>query len=195
METDEPLVDAGTGLPVVSLYGPDAASLRPRAEQLDGLDAMVYDLQDVGSRYYTFVYTMSYAMEACRDAGIPCIVLDRPNPLGGSRVEGPVSREELTSFVGRYPIAVRHGMTTAELARLFNEAFAIGCDLRIVPMTGWRRRMESEDSGLPWVLPSPKTCTSSARIARMIEVAVMARPSGVVLKYFLPPLDRWKAPH
>ena len=159
METVEGRGDAATGLPVVSLYGATADSLRPARQDLEGLDAIVYDLQDVGSRYYTFVYTMSYVMEACRDAGIPVVVLDRPNPLGGVEVEGPVSRDELTSFVGRYPIAVRHGMTSAELARMFDEAFGIGCDLRIVPMAGWRRRMEFEDTGLPWVLPSPNMPT------------------------------------
>lgn len=159
METVDNSGDATSGLPVVSLYGSDASSLRPTPQQLEGLDAIVYDLQDVGSRYYTFVYTMSYVMEACRDAGIPVVVLDRPNPLGGAQVEGPVSRNELTSFVGRYPIAVRHGMTSAELARLFDEAFGIGCDLRIVPMAGWRRHMAFEDTGLPWVLPSPNMPT------------------------------------
>jgi len=151
--------DAGTGLPVSSLYGSDPASLRPRREDLEGLDAVVCDLQDVGSRYYTFVYTMSYVMEAAAEAGLPVVVLDRPNPLGGDAVEGPVLDPSLASFVGRYPIPVRHGMTPAELGRLFNEAFGIGCDLRVVPMGGYERTMGFGQTGLPWVAPSPNMPT------------------------------------
>ena len=165
MERVDERRDAVTGLPVVSLYGADAASLRPRREDLAGLDAVVVDLQDVGSRYYTFVYTLSYVMEACRDASIPVVVLDRPNPIGGLRAEGPVLEPGLESFVGRYPIAVRHGMTQGELARLFNDAFGIGCDLRVVPIEHWRRDMHHEDTGLPWVLPSPNMPTpDTARV-------------------------------
>jgi uncharacterized protein YbbC (DUF1343 family) len=159
MEAVAEPADPATGLPVVSLYGADEASLRPRPEHLGALDAIVYDLQDVGSRYYTFVYTLSFLMEAAREAGIPLVVLDRPNPIGGTAVEGPVLDPAFSSFVGRYPIPVRHGMTTAELARLFNEAFGIGCDLRIAPMHGWRRGMYFDDTGLPWVLPSPNMPT------------------------------------
>ncbi|HEX6853416.1 MAG TPA: DUF1343 domain-containing protein [Candidatus Polarisedimenticolaceae bacterium] len=151
--------DPTLGLPVISLYGADEASLRPAPSHLDGLDAIVYDLQDVGSRYYTFVYTLSFVMEAAREAGIPVLVLDRPNPIGGIAVEGPVLDPEWSSFVGRYPIPVRHGMTTGELARLFHDAFGVACDLRVVPMDGWRRRMHAADTGLPWVLPSPNMPT------------------------------------
>jgi uncharacterized protein YbbC (DUF1343 family) len=151
--------DERTGLPVVSLYGHRVDSLRPRPQDLDGIDGVIYDLQDVGSRYYTFVYTLSYVMEAARDAGIPVIVLDRPNPIGGVRLEGPVLELAMSSFVGRYPLPVRHGMTPAELARLFNEHFGIDCDLRVVPMTGWRRSMHHDDTGLPWVAPSPNMPT------------------------------------
>ncbi len=148
-------VDAATGLPVTSLYGADPVSLRPKREDLDGLDAVLCDLQDVGSRYYTFVYTMSHVMEAAADAGVPVVVLDRPNPLGGRSIEGPVLEPALSSFVGRYPLPVRHGMTAAELALLFNDAFGIGCDLRTVPMRGWTRGMRFADTLLPWVAPSP----------------------------------------
>lgn len=151
--------DPSLGLPVISLYGADEASLRPAPEHLDGLDAIVYDLQDVGSRYYTFVYTLSFVMEAAREAGIPVVVLDRPNPIGGIAVEGPVLEPRWSSFVGRFPIPVRHGMTTAELARLFREAFDVACDLRVVAMSGWRRSMHHDDTGLPWVLPSPNMPT------------------------------------
>lgn len=157
--------DRALGVPVVSLYGADEASLRPRPEHLEGLDAIVYDLQDVGARFYTFVTTLSYVMEAARDAGIPVVVLDRPNPIGGTAVEGPVLEPRWSSFVGRYPIPVRHGMTTAELAGLFNAEFGIGCDLRLVPLTGWRRSMHFEQTGLPWVLPSPNMPTpDTARV-------------------------------
>jgi uncharacterized protein YbbC (DUF1343 family) len=159
--TTEPV----TGLPVISLYGASTDSLRPRAEDLAGLDAVIYDLQDVGSRYYTFVYTLSYVMEAARDADVAVVVLDRPNPLGGETLEGPVLDPDLASFVGRYPLPVRHGLTSGELARLFNDAFGIGCDLRVVEMRGWRRSMGFEDTRLPWVPPSPNMPTpATARV-------------------------------
>jgi uncharacterized protein YbbC (DUF1343 family) len=161
---DEP-ADRATGLPIVSLYGDTEGSLRPKPEHLKGLDAIVYDLQDVGARFYTFVYTLSYVMEAAREADIPVIVLDRPNPIGGIAVEGPVLDPSLASFVGRFPLPVRHGMTVGELARLFRDAFAIGGDLRVVPMSGWTRDMQFEDTGLPWVLPSPNMPTpETARV-------------------------------
>ena len=154
-----------TGRPVISLYGNGVVSLRPRAEHLADLDAIVVDVQDVGSRYYTFVYTMSYLMEAAAPLGLPVVVLDRPNPIGGERIEGPVLRPELASFVGRYPIPVRHGMTVGELAGLFNREFGIGCDLRVVEMRGWKRSMEFEATGLPWVPPSPNMPTvTTARV-------------------------------
>jgi uncharacterized protein YbbC (DUF1343 family) len=157
--------DPATGLPVVSLYGETEASLRPGVRDLDGLDAVVHDLQDVGSRYYTFVYTLAYVMEAASEAGIPVVVLDRPNPIGGVDVEGPVLEPALRSFVGRYPIPVRHGLTTAELAVLFRDAFGVRCDLRLVPMEGWRRAWHFEDTGLPWVAPSPNMPTpDTARV-------------------------------
>jgi uncharacterized protein YbbC (DUF1343 family) len=157
--------DRTTGLPIVSLYGDTVSSLRPKPEQMKGLDAIVYDLQDVGTRFYTFIYTLSYMMEAAREAGIPIVVLDRPNPIGGLEVEGPVLDPACASFVGRFPLPVRHGMTTGELASLFRDAFAIGGDLRVVPLSGWTRDMQFEDTGLPWVLPSPNMPTpETARI-------------------------------
>lgn len=147
--------DPLTGLPVVSLYGADPASLSPAPDMLDDLDLIVCDLQDVGSRYYTFVYTLSFVMEAAREANIPILVLDRPNPIGGLAIEGPVLQPGWSSFVGRYPLPVRHGMTVGELARLFNDDFGIGCDLAVVEMEGWRRSMRFEETGLPWIPPSP----------------------------------------
>ncbi|HKQ63092.1 MAG TPA: DUF1343 domain-containing protein [Candidatus Polarisedimenticolaceae bacterium] len=142
-------------LPVVSLYGADAASLRPTRAALADLDAVVVDLQDVGARYYTFVYTLSYVMEAAAEAAIPVIVLDRPNPLGGELLEGPLLDPRWASFVGRYPLPVRHGMTIGELARYFHRELGVGAAPRVVALGGWRRWMRFADTGLPWVPPSP----------------------------------------
>ncbi len=159
MEAVAEAEDRATRLPIVSLYGSEEGSLRPSPEHLKGLDAIVYDLQDVGSRFYTFVTTLSYVMDAAAEAGLPIVVLDRPNPIGGIAVEGPVLEPAFASFVGRFPIPVRHGMTTGELAILFRDAFGIACDLRVVPMSGWSRRMHFDETGLPWVLPSPNMPT------------------------------------
>jgi uncharacterized protein YbbC (DUF1343 family) len=137
---------------VWSLYGVRRA---PTRRMLSGLDALVVDLQDVGARYYTFVWTMALAMRACARAGVRVIVLDRPNPLGGARVEGNVPDPAFASFVGLHPLPARHGMTIGELAAYLNEEHALGCDLTVVPMRGWRRGMLWEDTGLPWVAPSP----------------------------------------
>jgi uncharacterized protein YbbC (DUF1343 family) len=153
------------GVPVYSLYGKTRASLVPPPVSLAGLDVLVVDLQDVGSRYYTFAATMAYCMDACAKAGVPVLVLDRPNPIGGALVEGPVLEEGFASFVGPYPLPVRHGMTIGELARFFNERFGIGCELDVLPMTGWTRAMEFSGTGLPWVLPSPNMPTpDTARV-------------------------------
>lgn len=147
------------GVPVYSLYGKDAASLRPAPEMLEGVERLLVDLQDVGSRYYTYVYTLSYCMEACREAGVEVWVLDRPNPIGGTKLEGNLVAPEFSSFVGRYPLPVRHGMTIGELASMMNDAFGIGCPLRVVSMEGWERGMWFDQTGLPWVLPSPNMPT------------------------------------
>ena len=149
MEAVGESTDRATGLPVISLYGTTPTSLRPAAEQLDGLDALLFDCQDVGSRYYTYAATLSFVMEAARDSGLPVVVLDRPNPIGGIEIEGPVVVDELSSFVGLHPLPVRHGLTVGELATLFNESFGIACDLRVVRMEGWRREMGFVATGLP----------------------------------------------
>ncbi len=164
MEAVQGAADRTSGLPVISLYGAEAASLRPESNALAGLDAVIFDCQDVGSRYYTYVSTLSLVMEAAREGGLAVVVLDRPNPIGGVQVEGPVLAEELASFVGRYPIPVRHGMTAGELAGLFNEEFAIGCDLRVVPLSGWRRSMSFAETALPWVPPSPNMPTPATAL-------------------------------
>jgi uncharacterized protein YbbC (DUF1343 family) len=148
--------DRETGLPVFSLYGETRV---PTPEMLERVDAMVYDVQDVGARYYTFVYTMLYVLEACAREGKRVVVLDRPNPLGGDAVEGNVVDPGHLSFVGLHPLAVRHGMTAGELALLFAEERGIDVDLHVVRMEGWKRAMYWEDTRLPWVLPSPNMPT------------------------------------
>jgi uncharacterized protein YbbC (DUF1343 family) len=154
-------VDHRTGLPIRSLYGTTRA---PSQEMLAGLDAVVFDIQDVGSRYYTFIWTMAYAMAACARDHVEMIVLDRPNPIGGELVEGNLIERSHRSFVGLYPIPNRHGMTVGELARLFNEEFGIGCGLTVVPMKGWSRSMYFDQTGLPWVMPSPNMPTLDTAI-------------------------------
>jgi uncharacterized protein YbbC (DUF1343 family) len=157
-----PEVDPVTGLPAFSLYG---ARRAPTPAMLRGLDALVVDLQDVGARYYTFVWTAALAMQACARAGVRVIVLDRPNPLGGELTEGNVSDPAFASFVGLYPLAIRHAMTIGELATYLNAEHGIGCDLTVVAMRGWRRRMRWEATGLPWVPPSPNMPTpDTARV-------------------------------
>ncbi|MDI7248076.1 MAG: DUF1343 domain-containing protein [Bacillota bacterium] len=149
-------VDEKTGLPIHSLYG---KTTKPTPEMLKGIDVLVYDIQDVGVRFYTYISTMAYAVQAAAEHGIEFVVLDRPNPLGGLAVEGPVLRKEFASFVGVYPIPVRYGMTVGELAGLFNAEFGIGARLRVVRMEGWRREMWFDDTSLPWVKPSPNIPT------------------------------------
>lgn len=151
--------DSLTGLPMYSLYGDSEASLRPRAEQVAGLDAVVFDIQDVGSRYYTYVWTLLHMMEVCARADVAVVVLDRPNPLGGVAIEGGKISDGYRSFVGRASIPNRHGLTVGELARLVNEEEGIRCRLEVVPMTGWRRSMHHDETGLPWVMPSPNMPT------------------------------------
>ena len=159
MEAVDETRDPRTGVPMYSLYGSTVDSLRPRPEWLDGLDAVVFDIQDVGARYYTYVYTMALAMEACAKAGVRFVVLDRPNPLGGERVEGNLVEPGFRSFVGLYPLPNRHGMTVGELARLLNAEERFGCDLAVVPCLGWSRKMRWADTGLAFVPPSPNMPT------------------------------------
>jgi uncharacterized protein YbbC (DUF1343 family) len=156
MVESAPYVDPGTGLPVHSLY---SDVRRPTAQMLAGIEVLLFDLQDVGVRVYTFVWTMALAMEACARAGVRFVVLDRPNPVGGTVLEGPVLRAGFESFVGLHPVPLRHGLTVGELARWLNVERGIGCDLEVVPMEGWRRDMVWPETGLPWVLPSPNLPT------------------------------------
>ncbi len=148
--------DSRTGLPIYSLYGKHR---RPTKRMLRGLDALVVDLQDVGARYYTFIWTLDLCLSAAREHGLSVVILDRPNPIGGTTVEGPVLDPAFCSFVGRRPLPVRHGMTLGEIARYLTEEFHPGADLRVVTLDGWDRRMYFPDTGLPWVLPSPNMPT------------------------------------
>lgn len=148
-------------VPVYSLY---SETREPTKEMLDGLDVLVIDLQDVGTRVYTFIYTMAYCLRAAARAGLPVIVCDRPNPIGGVEVEGPMLQRGFESFVGLFPIALRHGMTIGELARLFNTAFGLGAELEVVPMEGWSREMYADETGLPWIIPSPNMPTLDTAI-------------------------------
>ncbi len=151
--------DPITGLPVVSLYGKSAGSLLPAAKHLQRIDVLVFDIQDVGSRYYTYAATMALCMRAAAEAHLKMLVLDRPNPIGGVQVEGGGLDDGLESFVGLYPVPQRHGMTVGELARLYNTTFEIGCDLTVVACEGWRRQQYYDTTGLPWVMPSPNLPT------------------------------------
>jgi uncharacterized protein YbbC (DUF1343 family) len=151
--------DAATGLPVHSLYGATRDSLQPRPEALAGLDALCFDVQDVGARYYTYQATMLLAMEAAARAGLRFVVLDRPNPIGGLLVEGPALRPGFESFCGLHDLAPRHGLTVGELARLFAAERGLHLDLVVVPCQGWRRRQGARAVGRPWVLPSPNMPT------------------------------------
>ena len=148
--------DEATGLPVYSVYG---ESLIPAPGMIRDVDTLVFDLQDVGSRYYTYIYTMAYAMKACARDGKRMVVLDRPNPINGIVVQGNVLDLRYRSFVGLYPFPVRHGMTSGELALLMNKEFHIECNLEVVAMQGWRRSMWFDRTGLPWVNPSPNMPT------------------------------------
>ena len=148
--------DARRRVPIFSLY---SETREPTADMLQGLDALVVDLQDVGTRVYTYVYTMANCMRAAARHGVRVIVCDRPNPVGGDAVEGATLRPEYASFVGQFPIPLRHGMTIGELARLFNDAFRINAALDVVPLEGWQRSMYYDETGLPWIIPSPNLPT------------------------------------
>lgn len=151
--------DARTGVMAYSLYG---EVRQPTPEMLKDVDVLVVDLQDVGTRVYTFIYTMALAMQAARDAGKRVVVLDRPNPIGGLGVEGNLLEPGHESFVGMYPVPMRHGLTIAELAQLFNEEFGIGCELEVVPMQGYKREFWFDDTDARWVIPSPNMPTVEA---------------------------------
>lgn len=145
-------VDEKTGLPVFSLYG---KTRKPTAEHLQGVDVMVFDIQDIGTRFYTYISTMGLCMEACAENNVKFVVLDRPNPINGLRVDGAINDEKHSGFTAYRKLPLVHGMTVGELAQLFNTEFKINCDLTVVPMTGWKRSMYWEDTGVKWINPSP----------------------------------------
>jgi uncharacterized protein YbbC (DUF1343 family) len=153
--------DGRRQVPVYSLY---SETREPTAKMLEGLDALVIDLQDIGARIYTFIYTMANCLHAAGRHGVPVIVCDRPNPIGGVEVEGPMLEPGFESFVGQYPIPMRHGMTVGELAQLFNEQFRLGATLEVVRMEGWRREQYWDETGAPWVMPSPNMPTLDSAI-------------------------------
>jgi uncharacterized protein YbbC (DUF1343 family) len=149
-------IDTTTGLPIYSLY---SETREPTEEMLSELDALVFDLQDVGGRVYTFIYTMANSMIACAKYGKKMFVLDRPNPIGGIVVEGNNLEKGHESFVGQYPIPMRHGLTVGELAKLFNREFEINCELEVITMNGWERAYFYDETDAPWVMPSPNIPT------------------------------------
>ena len=153
--------DATRRVPVYSLY---SETREPTAEMLKAIDLLVVDLQDVGTRVYTYIYTVANCLRACCAHRVPVIVCDRPNPIGGDAVEGPVLDSAFASFVGQFPMPMRHGMTIGELARLFNEHFGVGAALDVIEMGGWQRSMYFDTTGLPWVLPSPNIPTLDSAI-------------------------------
>ncbi|WP_234120944.1 exo-beta-N-acetylmuramidase NamZ family protein [Clostridium hydrogenum] len=151
-EKVESYIDSKTGIRVYSLYGKNK---RPSKEILKDVDILAFDIQDVGARFYTYLYTMSYAMESCSEFNKEFVVFDRPNPINGVDVEGNLLDENYSSFVGRYPIPQRYGLTIAEIASLFNEEFLIGCKLKVIPLKNWNREMYYEATGLNFIMPSP----------------------------------------
>ena len=155
--------DPKTGLPVHSLYG---KTTKPTAEMLKDVDLLVFDLQDAGARFYTYITTLALVMEAAKENDKGVVVLDRPNPIGGDAVEGPVLEDALRGdFIGYFPLPMRHGMTIGELATLYNREFKIGCRLEVVRMEGWKRSMYFDETGLPWVNPSPNMRSLAAAIS------------------------------
>jgi uncharacterized protein YbbC (DUF1343 family) len=152
MIESEDMSDPILKIPAFSLYGKTRV---PDKKMFDHIDVLIIDLQDVGTRVYTFIYTMSHCFEAAKEFGKKVLVLDRPNPISGSITEGNCLTSECSSFVGRYPIPMRHGLTIGEIALLFNNEYNIGCDLEVIPMNGWNRKMFFNDTGLPWIPPSP----------------------------------------
>ena len=183
-------IHPGTGVPLVSLYG---RVREPDAGMLEGLDALLIDLPDVGTRVYTFLATALLCLRACAGAGLPVIVLDRPNPIGGAAVEGPLLRPEFASFVGLIPVPQRHGLTAGEYCRFGAHALDLDLDLSVVSCEGWQREMLFPSTGLPWVMPSPNLPTFEATLVYpgmvMIEGTNISEGRGTTR-----PFELWGAP-
>lgn len=154
-------IDPVTGLPIFSLYG---RHRKPTKEMFSHLDILLFDLVDVGTRVYTFMYTMAYCLEAAKEFGKKIIVLDRPNPIGGELIEGNLLKAEYTSFVGLYPIPMRHGLSLGELAELINSEYGIGAELEVIKVRGWKREQTARDLSFPWIAPSPNMPTPETAI-------------------------------
>lgn len=187
MESVNEITDPITGLHVVSLYGKTLDTLKPKAKDLAGFDILICDLQDIGSRYYTYIYTMSLCMKACAEAGKKVIVLDRPNPINGVDVQGNVLERKFASFVGLYPLPVRHGMTIGELAKYFNTEENIGCDLTVIPMKGWKRTMYYDETGLEFIPPSPNMPWLTTALVYpgmcLIEATILSEGRGTTMPF------------
>lgn len=168
MIESEDTIDPALNIPIYSLYGKTRI---PDKKMLEPIDILLIDLQDVGTRVYTFIYTVSYCMEAAKKFGKKILILDRPNPVNGSMTEGNCLSPDYASFVGRFPIPMRHGLTIGELSLFFNNEYDIGCELDVIPMKGWNRKMYFHDTGLPWVPPSPNLPT---------PVSTMVYPGQVI---------------
>jgi uncharacterized protein YbbC (DUF1343 family) len=183
-------VHPGTGVPLISLYG---RVREPEPSMLEGLDALLIDVPDVGTRVYTFLSTALLALRACAHAGLPVRVLDRPNPLGGSVVEGPILKPEFASFVGLIPVPLRHGLTPGEYCRLGAERMGLATDLEVVPLEGWRREEIFPQAGLPWVLPSPNLPVFDSALVYpgqvMLEGTNLSEGRGTTR-----PFELWGAP-
>lgn len=179
--------DPRTGLDVVSLYGATRDTLFLKPDDLLGVDVLVCDLQDIGSRYYTYAYTVAFAMQACAKAGVRCMVLDRPNPIGGMLVEGNEVQEAFRSFVGEYPLPNRTGLTLGELCHLFRDHDGHDVDLEVVWVEGWQREMFHEETGAPWVMPSPNMPTPTTALvypgACMFEGTNVSEGRGTTLPF------------
>ena len=170
MVESKDIIEPVLGIPIFSLY----SNIRiPEKKMFDLIDVLIIDLQDVGTRVYTFIYTISYCLEAAAQYNKKVVILDRPNPLGGVEVEGNILLNDYKSFVGRFPIPMRHGLTVGEISFMFNNYFSIGCDLEIIPMKGWKRKMFFFDTFLPWIPPSPNLCS---------PVSAMVYPGQVIFE-------------
>lgn len=191
----EGYVDPRLGLPVHSLYGEHR---KPPTAWLQGLDGLVIDLFDVGARYYTFVWTCTLVMERCAELGIPVVILDRPNPINGLDLEGPSIERDFSSFVGRFPIPMRHGMTMGEMLTMFNQTEQIGCALHVLRAQGWDRRMDFEATGQPWPMPSPNMPTADTAVVYpgmcLVEGTQISEGRGTTRPFELvgaPFIDPW----
>ena len=178
--------DRRRSVPIFSLY---SETREPTRDMLDLIDVLVIDLQDVGARIYTFIYSMANCLRAAARAGLPVIVCDRPNPIGGARVQGPMLEASYKSFVGQFPMPMRHGMTVAELAQLFNDHHGIGADLEVVPMKGWSREMYWDATDVPWVMPSPNMPTLDTAIVYpgtvLLEGTILSEGRGTTRPFEL----------